>query len=129
LVVEAVLVPGLVSSGMPLPGAISTMLIYRLISWLFLAAIGWVVFFFMFRSQNEVDPDADADPEPEDPASAQLRNGNGPVLGDPADGALQGPLRAPTPPRPRRRIQPRRPVRPQIPASAGVLRKTSRATT
>ena len=34
LVVEAVLVPGLVSSGMSLPNAISAMLIYRLISWL-----------------------------------------------------------------------------------------------
>jgi putative heme transporter len=57
LVVEAVLVPGLVSSGMSLPGAVSTMLIYRLISWLLLAAVGWVVFFFMFRTENELDPD------------------------------------------------------------------------
>ena len=56
LVVEAVLVPGLVSSGMSLPAAISTMLIYRLISWLLLAAIGWVVFFFMFRTENDARP-------------------------------------------------------------------------
>jgi putative heme transporter len=55
LVVEAVLVPGLVTSGMSLPDAISAMLIYRLISWLLIAAIGWVVFFFMFRTENEVD--------------------------------------------------------------------------
>ncbi|BBU24893.1 hypothetical protein MYXE_46830 [Mycobacterium xenopi] len=58
LVVEAVLVPGLVSSGMSLPDAISAMLVYRVISWLLIAAIGWVVFFFMFRTENEVDPDA-----------------------------------------------------------------------
>ncbi|MBS1691596.1 MAG: UPF0104 family protein [Actinobacteria bacterium] len=58
LVVEAVLVPGLVSSGMTLAGAISAMLIYRLISWIFLAAIGWVVFFFMFRTDKDIDPDA-----------------------------------------------------------------------
>ncbi len=57
LVVEAVLVPGLVSSGMSLPNAVSTMLIYRLISWLMLAAIGWVVFFFMFRAEKHLDPD------------------------------------------------------------------------
>jgi hypothetical protein len=57
LVVEAVLVPGLVSSGMSLPNAVSTMLIYRLISWLMLAAIGWVVFFFVFRAENHLDPD------------------------------------------------------------------------
>jgi hypothetical protein len=50
-------VPGLVSSGMSLPNAVSTMLIYRLISWLMLAAIGWVVFFFMFRADNHLDPD------------------------------------------------------------------------
>ena len=61
LVVEAVLVPGLVSSGLPLSGAISAMLIYRLISWLFLAAVGWVVFFFMFRTENQGDPDVDTD--------------------------------------------------------------------
>ena len=58
LVVEAVLVPGLVSSGMTLASAISAMLIYRLISWIFIAAIGWVVFFFMFRTEKDVDPDA-----------------------------------------------------------------------
>jgi uncharacterized membrane protein YbhN (UPF0104 family) len=58
LMVEAVLVPSLVSSGMPLPSAVSTMLIYRLISWLMLAAIGWVVFFFMFRSENQLEPEA-----------------------------------------------------------------------
>ncbi|PEG38890.1 TIGR00374 family protein [Mycolicibacterium agri] len=58
LVVEAVLVPGLVTSGMALATAISAMLIYRLISWIFIAAIGWVVFFFMFRTEKDVDPDA-----------------------------------------------------------------------
>ncbi|MDA4108869.1 lysylphosphatidylglycerol synthase transmembrane domain-containing protein [Mycolicibacterium holsaticum] len=61
LMVEAVLVPGLVSSGMTLASAISAMLIYRLISWVFIAAIGWVVFFFMFRTESEIDPDAIAD--------------------------------------------------------------------
>jgi cation transporter-like permease len=59
-VVEAVLVPGLVSSGMTLAGAISAMLIYRLISWIFISAIGWVVFFFMFRTEKDIDPDATA---------------------------------------------------------------------
>jgi putative heme transporter len=61
LVVEAVLVPGLVSSGMTLASAISAMLIYRLISWIFIAAIGWVVFFFVFRTENDIDPDAALD--------------------------------------------------------------------
>ncbi|HSA41856.1 MAG TPA: YbhN family protein, partial [Mycobacterium sp.] len=57
LVVEAVLVPGLVSSGMSLPDAISAMLIYRLVSWIFISAIGWVVFFFNFRTESHVDLD------------------------------------------------------------------------
>jgi uncharacterized protein (TIRG00374 family) len=61
LVVEAVLVPGLVSSGMTLAAAISAMLIYRLVSWIFISAIGWVVFFFMFRTETDVDPDAGLD--------------------------------------------------------------------
>ena len=58
LVVEAVLVPGLVSSGMTLAQAISAMLIYRLVSWIFISTIGWVVFFFMFRTETDLDPDA-----------------------------------------------------------------------
>ncbi len=57
LVVEAVLVPGLVSSGMSLASAISAMLIYRLVSWIFISSIGWVVFFFMFRTEKDIDPD------------------------------------------------------------------------
>jgi hypothetical protein len=68
-----------------------------------LAAFGWVVFFFMFRTKNEADPDAPetdsasaAEPSavelPGDPASAQLGNGNGAMPVDPADAALQGPV-------------------------------------
>ncbi|WP_280825768.1 YbhN family protein [Mycobacterium sp. OTB74] len=66
LVVEAVLVPGLVSSGMTLASAISAMLIYRMVSWIFISAIGWVVFFFMFRTEKDIDPDA---PTPETPSA------------------------------------------------------------
>jgi putative heme transporter len=73
LVVEAVLVPSLVTSGMSLPAAISAMLIYRLISWILLAVIGWILFFFLFRAESQIDPDAtagrggvDADPRPRD---------------------------------------------------------------
>jgi uncharacterized membrane protein YbhN (UPF0104 family) len=54
LVVEAVLVPGLVTSGVPLAAAISAMLIYRLTSWIFIAAIGWVIFFFLFRTESDI---------------------------------------------------------------------------
>jgi uncharacterized protein (TIRG00374 family) len=63
LIVEAVLVPGLVSSGMTLASAISAMLIYRLVSWIFISAIGWVVFFFVFRTEKDIDPDAAPDLE------------------------------------------------------------------
>lgn len=100
LVVEAVLVPGLVSSGMSLPGAISTMLIYRLISWLLLAAVGWVVFFFMFRTENEVDPEAlddEVEPAATEPADRAHENSSAAAPADPADAALQGPLPPPDP--------------------------------
>jgi uncharacterized protein (TIRG00374 family) len=110
LVVEAVLVPGLVSSGMSLPDAVSAMLIYRLISWLLIAAIGWVVFFFMFRTANEVDPDtletdsatataSDSEPdvEPDNPALPQTENGHAAAAADVGDTALQGPLPPPDP--------------------------------
>ena len=57
LMVEAVLVPGLVSSGMSWPDAISAMLVYRLISWVLVAAVGWVIFFALFRTESRLDPD------------------------------------------------------------------------
>jgi putative heme transporter len=31
------------------------------VSWIFISAIGWVVFFFMFRTETDVDPDAGLD--------------------------------------------------------------------
>ncbi|TGD89873.1 UPF0104 family protein [Mycolicibacterium sp. CH28] len=93
LVVEAVLVPGLVSSGMALPAAISAMLIYRLVSWIFISAIGWVVFFFMFRTEGALDPDAVVD----ELACADPARDGGPACGNPADTALQGPVPPPCP--------------------------------
>ncbi|MCH9669461.1 MAG: YbhN family protein [Actinomycetia bacterium] len=68
LVVEAVLVPGLVSSGMSLAPAISAMLIYRLVSWIFISTIGWVVFFFMFRTEKDIDPDSNGTVAPAEAA-------------------------------------------------------------
>jgi uncharacterized membrane protein YbhN (UPF0104 family) len=91
LVVEAVLVPGLVSSGMALPAAISAMLIYRLVSWIFISTIGWVVFFFMFRTEGPLDPDAVA------AEIAKAEHDAGAAADDPADTALQGPLPPPCP--------------------------------
>jgi hypothetical protein len=87
LIVEAVLVPGLVSSGMSLPSALSAMLIYRLISWLLIAAVGWVVFFFVFRTENTTD--SDDDPITGPLPLVQLR---GEPSADPTEAALQGPL-------------------------------------
>ncbi|OMC08983.1 hypothetical protein A5735_19610 [Mycolicibacter heraklionensis] len=55
LVVEAVLVPGLMSSGLTLPDAISAVLIYRMISWVLISAVGWVVFCLVFRTDNAAD--------------------------------------------------------------------------
>jgi hypothetical protein len=65
------------------------MLIYRLISWLLISAVGWVVFFFVFRTENTAVADGD------DPITGPL-----PVLrleppGDPTETALQGPLPPP----------------------------------
>ena len=95
LVVEAVLVPGLVSSGMSLSSAISAMLIYRLISWLLIAAVGWVVFFFVFRTENR---DMEAGSDDDDPITGPLRVVRESDLStDPTETALQGPLPPPEP--------------------------------
>jgi putative heme transporter len=90
LVVEAVLVPGLVSSGMTLPAAISAMLIYRLVSWLFISAIGWVVFFFMFRTENRTNDDLFDERCPASPDAVSEG-----TPGHPADTALPGALSTP----------------------------------
>jgi hypothetical protein len=92
LVVEAVLVPGLVSSGMALPAAISAMLIYRLVSWIFISTIGWVVFFFMFRTEGALDPETVVDElAAQELADRETRH----APRDPSDTALQGPLPPP----------------------------------
>jgi putative heme transporter len=78
-----------------LPGAVSTMLIYRLISWLLLAAVGWVVFFFMFRTDNELDPDDGNAPDTLDAAAAEAAQSDNETIAEPGDAALQGPLAPP----------------------------------
>ncbi len=99
LVVEAVLVPGLVSSGMSLPDAISAMLIYRLISWILIAAIGWVVFFFMFRTNNEVEVENNNGNNAGTPAEPTEASGDTSAPDSSrsasADTALQGPVPPP----------------------------------
>jgi len=67
LVVEAVLVPGLVSSGMTLASAISAMLIYRLACWIFLSALGCVFFYVTSTTEKDIDPDATVDEGVEQP--------------------------------------------------------------
>jgi putative heme transporter len=69
-------------------------LIYRLISWLLLAAVGWVVFFFMFRTENPIDLD-DADIEMVD-AQSDAASATEPAAELPED-ALQGPVPPPDP--------------------------------
>ncbi|MBY4574980.1 hypothetical protein ACN94_15540 [Gordonia paraffinivorans] len=54
-VVDAVLVPALTSAGMPAADAITAVLIYRIISYVFVAAVGWVVIAFMFRNRIRRD--------------------------------------------------------------------------
>ena len=95
LVVEAVLVPGLVSSGMSLPNAISAMLIYRLVSWIFISSIGWVVFFFMFRTEGALKPEKVVDELAAQELAQTARDQAHPARVDPADIALQGPLPPP----------------------------------
>lgn len=64
-VVDAVLVPALTSAGMPAADAITAVLVYRLISYVLIAAVGWVVVLVMFRNsfkqgdtlEDEIDED------------------------------------------------------------------------
>jgi uncharacterized membrane protein YbhN (UPF0104 family) len=53
-VVELVLVPTLTGSGVPSGAAFSAVVIYRLVSFLLVTAVGWVVFFLVFRKSDPI---------------------------------------------------------------------------
>ncbi|ATD72522.1 MULTISPECIES: lysylphosphatidylglycerol synthase transmembrane domain-containing protein [Gordonia] len=82
-VVDAVLVPALTSAGMPAADAITAVLIYRIISYVFIAAVGWVVIAIMFRSRirrddtfiDAVERDVDAAAS-EDPSRSESGQGS-----------------------------------------------------
>ena len=69
------------------------MLLYRLISWLLISAVGWVVFFFMFRTENSGGSDDDPPTGPLPLIEPQLRRWDEAV----DEAALQGPLPPPDP--------------------------------
>ncbi len=56
--VEAALVPALVLAGMPASQAFTATILYRLISYVLVVVVGWVVFFVSYRRTMDVDPDA-----------------------------------------------------------------------
>ncbi|NLV80550.1 MAG: UPF0104 family protein [Rhodococcus sp.] len=61
-VMDAVLVPALTASGMSAAQALSAVVVYRLISFLLIAVIGWVVFAFRYRGNPEDEGDDDPGP-------------------------------------------------------------------
>ncbi|MCX6471301.1 MAG: YbhN family protein [Corynebacteriales bacterium] len=79
-VVDAVLVPALTSAGMGAGEAVTAVLIYRLISYLLVSLVGWVVIVFRFRSSigateheleaHEQGGDRDPSPDGDTPPSA-----------------------------------------------------------
>lgn len=61
-VMDAVLVPALTASGMSAGQALSAVVVYRLISFLLIAVIGWVVFALRYRGAPVDDSDDDPGP-------------------------------------------------------------------
>ncbi|GAC50473.1 lysylphosphatidylglycerol synthase transmembrane domain-containing protein [Gordonia aichiensis] len=78
-VVDAVLVPALTSAGMPAADALTAVLVYRIVSYILIAAIGWIVIFFLFKSRirpddsigAEIDRDVESGDFVPDPESGQ----------------------------------------------------------
>ncbi|MFF0709826.1 lysylphosphatidylglycerol synthase transmembrane domain-containing protein [Gordonia sputi] len=83
-VVDAVLVPALTSAGMPAADALTAVLVYRIISYVLVAVIGWIVVFFLFRSRIRTDDsigeeiDRDVESGDFDPDAAPERRQYGP---------------------------------------------------
>lgn len=61
-VMDAVLVPALTASGMTGAQALSAVVVYRLVSFLMVAIIGWIVFAFRFRGSAQTDEGPDIEP-------------------------------------------------------------------
>lgn len=90
-VVDAVLVPALTSAGMGAGEAITAVLVYRLISYLLVALVGWVVIFFMFRQAiGDVESDLDADTGPDDDTSRDTVAEPGPATTSGTDPPTSG---------------------------------------
>ncbi|ADG76995.1 Integral membrane protein OS=Tsukamurella paurometabola (strain ATCC 8368 / DSM / CCUG 35730/ CIP 100753 / JCM 10117 / KCTC 9821 / NBRC 16120 / NCIMB 702349/ NCTC 13040) OX=521096 GN=Tpau_0352 PE=4 SV=1 [Tsukamurella paurometabola] len=83
--VEAALVPALVLAGMPASQALTATILYRLVSYLLVVIIGWIVFFVSYRDTMDVDPDAGADGGPGDGSDAETGTAPG------TDAAKSGP--------------------------------------
>ncbi len=75
-VVDAVLVPALTSAGMPATDAITAVLLYRIVSYVLISAVGWVVILAMFRttikSSHEIEAEYERDLESEEATQAEV---------------------------------------------------------
>ncbi|MFD4367206.1 YbhN family protein [Rhodococcus sp. NPDC058521] len=61
-VMDAVLVPALTASGLTGAQALSAVVVYRLVSFILVAIIGWIVFAFRFRGSSDSDEGPDIEP-------------------------------------------------------------------
>lgn len=77
-VVDMLLLPMLVSAGMPTSMALTTILVYRLVSYVFISALGWVVIAFKYRTTFRTAP-------PPDQWDAQQASGSGGSTEPPID--------------------------------------------
>ncbi|MCG7439457.1 lysylphosphatidylglycerol synthase transmembrane domain-containing protein [Corynebacterium freneyi] len=81
--VEAVLTGTLIASGMVGTDAVATVLIYRLVSFILPAAVGWIVYLVDYGGDRRKDVEADAADDPTDGAV-------GGAMGESMDGAPSG---------------------------------------
>lgn len=59
--VEGTLIAALAASGIPNSKAVAAVLIYRLVSFILVAIVGWIIFIVMYRLQDREDLQADKD--------------------------------------------------------------------
>ncbi len=68
-ILEPVLLPALISSGMTLGAALTAILLYRIVSLVLVAIVGWII--FLIRYQKAMREPAPEDPDDEGPAFAR----------------------------------------------------------
>ncbi len=87
--VEGTLIAALTAGGLTGGDAVAAVLVYRIVSFILIAIVGWIVFLVLFRKQDHEDLAADRDLRERELAALEEERAGEPARGDAPDGSGQ----------------------------------------